>query len=446
MTSAATKQEHQETVTTDHGLALVPLGSGYHQSTDVFARGRSVDTGLLAEALIYYDRLLITVDNSDRFADLIGWLIQQGLRAADLIEMFRDGTLCVYSFAFTTNPYVEFREDGAVQIHQLLNVVNQNSSFEQFLSSEKLKSCFPDTAQFNEFCRALEGRIIEVTAEDIGAEAIDNAWRNFLNPERNALIAQQLVNEIYRIRRLGKAPKVSVNIRASDGGHEIRWNIPLHRLPAVETETNIAAAATLPLSIAAEANKYLWTARRSKCDLYLAKPVSVAVGDKLFEAVDMESSSGTKIRNVIEELEIKVEFPDVRRLVNDDRINFDQVAIIRKKAQKFRGWLQTEAERDRDAIIAYHSEVAKESGFAGMARRGLKLFGFVGGTILGGAISHDPGGSAIGGIAGHLAQKGVAKGVEYLFDLGANLGADWKPVCFGEWHKRKIEKLLDDER
>lgn len=359
--------------------------------------------------------------------------------------MFREGTLSVCSFAFSAHPYVEFREGGAVQIHQLVNLVHQNSSFERILSSEKLKSCFPGENQFSEFCRALEGRVIEVTADDIGAEAIENAWRDFLDPERNALIAQQLVNEIYRIKKLGRAPRISVEIVANEEGHEIRWNIPLHRLPAVEADTNIAGAATLPLTIAAEANKYLWTARRSKCDLYLAKPVSVAVGDKLFEAVHNEDSAGTKIRNVIEELEIKAEFPDVRRLVNEDWLNFDRVANLRKKAKKFRGWLPTEAERDRDAIIAYHREVARESGFAGVARRGMKLFGFVGGTILGGAISHDPGGGAIGGIAGHLAQKGMAKGVEYLFDLGANLGADWKPVCFGEWYKRRIEKLLDEE-
>ncbi|HMH42958.1 MAG TPA: hypothetical protein VK557_05710 [Pyrinomonadaceae bacterium] len=365
--------------------------------------------------------------------------------------MFRDGTLQVLNFAFTTNPYVEFRESG-LHIHGLYNFQDQamlkpNSFVERFLGFEPLRGCFTDRSQYDDFCHALEGRVIEVKADDIGAAAIDNAWQDFLNPERNELMAQQLVNEIYRIRRMGKPPKVKVTVNSSDDGtHEVRWNIPMDQLPALEAETNIKAAATLPLSTAAEANKYLWASDRSKCDLYLTSPVSVAVGDKLFEASDIGEVSGTTIQDLVESLEVKVEFPDLRRYINDDRIDFDRIFEIRRKGKKFREWLQSEAERDRDAIIAYHNEVAKESGFAGMARRGLKLFGFVSGTILGGAVGHDAGAGAVGGIAGHLAQKGLEKGVEYLFDLSADLGTDWKPVCFGEWYKAKIEGLLDKDR
>ena len=35
----------------DHSVAFVPLGSGYHQSTDIFARGRPVDTGIACGSL-----------------------------------------------------------------------------------------------------------------------------------------------------------------------------------------------------------------------------------------------------------------------------------------------------------------------------------------------------------------------------------------------------------
>lgn len=59
MTAPGTKQK-EESAETDHGIALVPLGAGYHQSPDVLAQGRAVDTGLLAESLIYYDRVLIS--------------------------------------------------------------------------------------------------------------------------------------------------------------------------------------------------------------------------------------------------------------------------------------------------------------------------------------------------------------------------------------------------
>jgi len=449
-TSSAIKNDRQ-LVVTNHGLALVPLGVGYHQSPDVLARGRSVDTGLLAESLIYYDRVLITVDNPVRFCDLISLLVQQGLPNSDVIALFRDGTLQVLNFAFTTNPYVEFRESG-LHIHGLYNIQDQqmlkvNSFVERFLGFEPLKSCFTNSAQYDDFCHALEGRVVEVKADDIGAAAIDNAWHDFLNPHRNELMAQQLVNEIYKLKGLGKAPKVRVKINPKDDGtHEVHWNIPMDQLPALDVEVRIRAAATLPLSIASEANKYLWASDRQKCDLYLTSPVSVAIGDKLFEGSSIGMNPTTRIRDVIESLEARVEFPNLRKYINEDRIDFDRIFEIRRKGKKFRDWLQTEAERDRDAIIAYHNEVAKESGFVGVGRRALKLFGFVSGSVLGAAIDHDTGVAAVGGVAGHVVQKGVEKGVNYLFKLGADLGADWKPVCFGKWYKGRIEQLLDRER
>jgi hypothetical protein len=200
------------------------------------------------------------------------------------------------------------------------------------------------------------------------------------------------------------------------------------------------------LSIASEANKYLWASDRQKCDLYLTSPVSVAIGDKLFEASSIGMNPTTRIRDVIESLEARVEFPNLRKYINEDRIDFDRIFEIRRKGKKFRDWLQTEAERDRDALIAYHNEVAKESGFVGVGRRALKLFGFVSGIVLGAAIGHDTGVAAVGGVAGHVVQRGVEKGVNYLFKLGADLGADWKPVCFGKWYKGRMEQLLDRER
>lgn len=441
----------QPLTASDHGLALVPLGAGYHQSPDVLARGRSVDTGLLAESLIYYDRVLINVDNPVRFRDLISLLVQQGLPSSDIIALFRDGTLQVLNFAFTTNPYVEFRESG-LHIHGLYNIQDQvmvkaNSFTERFLGFEPLKECFADSSQYDDFCYALEGRVVEVKPDEIGAVAIENAWQDFLDPDRNELIAQQLVNEIYKLKGLGKAPTVKVSVNSKeDGTHQVKWNIRMDQLPALDAEVKIKAAASLPLSIASEANKYLLASGRQKCDLYLTSPVSVAVGDKLFEALNLRVDSTTKIRNLIESLEAKVEFPNLRKYINEDRIDFDRILEIRRKGKRFRTWLQTEAERDRDAMFAYHTEVAKESGFVGVSRRALRLFGFVGGSVLGGVIAHDPGIAAVGGIAGHVMQKGVEKGTDYLFKLGAGLGSDWKPICFGNWYKGRIERLLDRER
>lgn len=434
----------------DHSLAFVPLGTGYVQSTDLLARGRPVDTGLLAEALVYYDRVLINVDNPEQFSALISWLIQQGLSIGNIIGLFRDGVFSVYDFAFHTNPFVDFHPDG-IAIHGLYNLqgpamVKPNSFVERYVEFESLVKVFDSRADYNDFATALEDRVIEVKADEIGGSAIENAYQDFLNPERNALMAQQLVNEIYRIKKLGKPPKVQAYVTdLGEGQFNVTWNIRLNQLPAVEVESNIKGADTLPLSIAAQANKYLWAAERLQCDLFLARPVSALVGDKLFEASEVAVKSKIKTQNVIEELEIKVEFPDLRKFVNLDKIDFKRVLEIRKKATKFREWLQSESERDREAIWAYHHEVAKAAGFANIARHTLKLFGVVGGAALGAGVGASLGtDAALGAIKGAAVGAGAGEGIAYLAELASSVGTKWRPVVFGEWYSTKIAKLLKD--
>jgi|GEM_PF-2942187 hypothetical protein len=95
---------------------------------------------------------------------------------------------------------------------------------------------------FNQFVASLEGRVVEIKPDEIGSSAIDNAYGDFLNSDRSALMAQELVNAIYRIKRLGKPPKVSVEVNEiEDGRFRVDWNNPLNQLPAVEIEINIKA-------------------------------------------------------------------------------------------------------------------------------------------------------------------------------------------------------------
>ena len=141
-----------------------------------------------------------------------------------------------------------------------------------------------------------------------------------------------------------------------------------------------------------------------------------------------------------------MEFPDLRRLVNLDKIDFSKVLEIREKSTKFRRWLQSETDRDRDALIAYHQEVAKESGFAGVALRTIKIFGVLGGAVVGAAMPEHPIiGAATGAAAGDLIADGTRTAIEYLFDLGADLGRHWKPVVFGNWYSQRIAKLLAED-
>jgi hypothetical protein len=100
--------------------------------------------------------------------------------------------------------------------------------------------------------------------------------------------------------------------------------------------------------------------------------------------------------------------------------------------------LQYEGDRDRDAIIAYHHEIAKESGITKLTRKTLSLFGVIGGGATGAAIGSvlsGPEGGAIGGAAG--------SSVGYVMEVASKLGSNWKPVVFGNWARDRIEKIVD---
>ena len=67
-----------------------------------------------------------------------------------------------------------------------------------------------------------------------------------------------------------------------------------------------------------------------------------------------------------------------------------------------------------------------------------------------GVLGGPAGGYAIAKVAGQDPMVGVAvgtalEGVKYLLDVGSRLGADWKPMVFGNWYKERITKLLKNE-
>ena len=97
-----------------------------------------------------------------------------------------------------------------------------------------------------------------------------------------------------------------------------------------------------------------------------------------------------------------------------------------------------ESGRDRDALIAYHHEVANEAGYTQLARKALKIFG-----VLGGAATGSVAGMAVAGPVGAPLGAVVGSGVSYLLDLAAKREAGWKPVVFGNWYKARIHRVLD---
>lgn len=423
----------------DHTRALVPVGTGLFASPELEAADSAVDIGLLMEALIYYDHVLVNFENQKQFGAFINWFLERN-SLGRLFELFEDGTLQIYNRAFRTNPFVDGNNVELINIVE--QVENEPDSFvKRYLSHEEVTRRFPRRRQLYELRRLLQGRVLENRVEEFGREGLANAERDFLNPRRCRLLLQEVINEIFRVRSLGTAPKVDAQIIPLDEAEssvQVVWNIDFEALSR-QVGLRLAFGPTIALSGAVIGNQHIWSAERLGCDLFLPSPISSIVGDKLYEANQTVAKTGVAIDSIISELEVEVEFPDVRSLINTNRLTLKDILRIRRKAKRFRQWLQDEGERDRNALFAYHFEVAKEAGLTRAGRKVLRLFGVLGAPIGGTAVA-----TAVGQhpLIGTVAGAAVSAGLEYVFDLGSKIGEEWRPVVFGKWYKNEIDKLL----
>lgn len=415
-------------IVSDHSTAIVPIEAWCYSSPEIRHAGKSIDVGLLAEALIYYDHVLVQPTNEPQFAELIAWFVKQN-RFGDLVSLIQDGTINFYCYAFLSAPIL-IQETGH---YTIMNVQDEEAAksriFEpRYLSYKNLKEILPHARQREKLARALRGRVIEVKAEEFGP-AIENARKDFENPARSAFLVQALLNEVSRWLHIEAPSEVVVSTKtAPDGNLNITWNVDFAKFREAMGK-NLGFHNASPLQGAIHSNRLLWSASKQRSDLYLASPMSSLVESKLVET----SHHVKNPQLIVQELKGEVEFPDVRSLVNAGEVGLDDILTLRKKGSRFRKWLQEESEHNRNAILAYHTEVAKEVGWTRGARKTLRLVGVVAGAATGAVV-----GGAVAGIPGSVVGALAGEGLKYVMDLAASLGEGWRPVVFGNLVKESL--------
>jgi len=437
--------ETGRSIVSDHSTAFVPIEAWCYNSPSLLIGGRAIDVGLLAEALLYYDKVIVNVGNQLQFRELLVWFISQG-KYGDFLSLIRDGELVIYDYSFISSAVLKEGEYSIWNMQDELSL--QSDTFEQrYLRNPEVQACLEKSRDREKLYKALRGKVIEAKADQFSG-AIENARIDLDNPERNALILQSFVDEVFAYRKLGTPPKVAVEItQKAAGKHDIKWNINFDWLSETAGKPLNFSEST-PLTANAHSNRILLTGATLGCDLYLGNPIGSLVGNKLYES----SLNSAKSHSVIENLKEKVEFPDIRGLVNCDQLGLADILAIRKKSGKFREWLQIESERDRDAIIAYHNEVTKATGLKVAGAKVLNVFGMIAGGATG-AMAGGITGSAlgagtaeaasIGGAVGALANDSV-KG--FIDKISSKLDAEWKPIVFGKWVKTEIETILSKRK
>jgi len=425
-----------------HSSVLIPLEAWCFHGPLLRKQGKAVDLGLLAEAMIYYDNIFLQIQRPADLDALIGWFVQAG-KYKDLLGFFRDGVFHVYHCAFISTAIL--KEDS----YSLWNMQGEdqkeaNSFIPRILQQAPLEKHLHHARHRAALMGAISERLIETKAEEF-SPAIENTRIDSQSVQRSTLWMQSLVDEIYPLLPEKKPIDVKTTIQTRDDGmKQITWNLNFDLITSI-LGTDVNFHRGTPLVAAAIANRAIQSASQLRCDMYLASPLSSIVGDKLYEV----QSRSVKAHAVIDQLVEEVEFPEVRRLVNEGKLGLDEVLLLRKKAKRFREWLQNESSRNRSALIAYHQEVAKESGITRAGRSTLKLFGVVGGSVAGaaiGTIAGDPTTSTLGAIGGAAAGNIASESLKYLSDVAGNMRAGWRPVVFGNWMSSRIEHLLSSTK
>lgn len=347
----------------------------------------------------------------------------------DFLALVKNGEVVLYDYAFVSAPVLK---DG---VFIPINIQDQRqalpNSFEQrYLYHPAIEAVLPRARHRRKLYPVFRDRVVEVKADEFGS-AVENALADARDPARAAAILQAFVNPLYQIRGRTDVPTIRASVHESEGLVRTDFNVNLDDIAALAGPIGFHRGSPLAASI--HANRFIWSASRHRCDLYLQSPIDALVGDKLYKAV----KSVQRPQGLIEQLQATVEFPDVRSLVNAGQFSFSDVLRIRTKAGRFRKWLQDESERDRDAIIAYHHEVARETGLVRFGRRTLSILGVLGGGAAGGELGALAAGPAMGAAAGV-----AASALGYLLDIGSRIGSEWKPVVFGNWYRDRIEHLL----
>ena len=213
----------------NHSKALVPLESWSYNSPEIRYAGKSVDMGLMAEALIYYDQVLLNITNQPQLAEFINWFVAQK-KYGDLISLFEDETIILYDYSFAATAILD-EASGSYMIMNVQDQVQQRpNTFEQrFLYHETLNPCFKNSGERKRLYKALRGKVIEAKAKDFES-SVENARLDFVDLRRNALLVQALVDEVYPFLGLGTPPTITATIETLRNVNRTTYNIDFGNL------------------------------------------------------------------------------------------------------------------------------------------------------------------------------------------------------------------------
>lgn len=422
---------------TDHTAALVPIHVWEYSSPFLKYQGEAADIGLFAESLLWYERVQVDIAKPEEFEALVAWFYQSEHHIKHLLDLLSEGaiTFSHHAFVSVAPQFVDSGEYAIVNV-QDEEQIKVGYGLGKVFYGPRLD--FVPSNQRAALYKLLASNYREYHAEDYGPPITD-AQEAVRHPGRLNLLLQVFLDEMYS--KLGKefVPQVSTSVvENADGSRRIEWGQAIQKAIHI-APGKINFAVHTPLYGEADSNKLIWTASQIGLDLFLGDVQSTLAGRRLLVA----SEHLGKTQALVNQLEQRVEFPDIRREVNNGKLDATKVIEIRKNAAKFRTWLQCESGKDRDSIIYYHQEVAKRSGLTRAVSSTLKLVSLainvapVAYPVVTRDLSPEP---------PLVIASGAMAASVFLDTVAGSLRAGWKPIMFGDSLKKEVEIFRIENR
>ena len=135
---------------------------------------RSVDIGLIAESLLYYDEVLLNFTSQPQLAEFLSWLAPRrgSSRTQDsfaaFLDLLKEGAVGFYDYSFHATP-VLVQPSGMYDVVNLTDrLQDQPNSFnDRYIRHESVKAVV-SSEQLAMLTAASTGRSIEVKASEFG--------------------------------------------------------------------------------------------------------------------------------------------------------------------------------------------------------------------------------------------------------------------------------------
>ncbi len=390
---------------------LVDVETWAGNAPDLVKIGHQADIGAVAEALVYYDKVLLNIDHRKHMHAVLDWF-HQTVGTDVFVKLLLSGEVKLYHYAFSSPPIYDPRMDTYV----LINVQEEGDPRSLYMTRVlgSVDKYFNTRRTRHKFLDAVESSLVIAKADEFGA-AIENA--RAMTSEGDNM--QSLIDSLFSALLEAGVSNIPVNVkvtknRLSDEKTRFNFDTDLDALgKSMGEEYNFGRHT--PLAIMSVANRFLWSAAKASSDISVSEPMYGFISDRLDNAIAKCQSGAGNLR----ELSQSIDFPNVRWEVQRGNLSAHDILNLRDSSYDFRRWFHSTTEYGRDIVASYNHDVINKYNLSPMSKKLIKIVTRIVPSVAGGLA-----GGVIGGLGGGVASIFADELVGRIID-------GWTPKLFG---------------